>query len=172
LSVTPREIERDKVSDYTYQEYQLSVRALIKLSLEVRDMLTKQPLGSEAIEVGDQKTQLEIAGVRDKDINHLANRQARLPSADQLLRECERKALEQLDEKLRTMALQYLQRFYNEGERALREGRNEDGLENFLCHWYSFRGGLDARQAQRIRDLIRFATGFELSPTGPLPAGL
>lgn len=138
------------------------------MNLEVRDMLEKQLLGAETIESTDQRSQVETAGVRDKDINHLINRPARLPVPEQLLRECERKALEGLDDKVKRLVTQYLQRFYSEGEKALREGRTEDAVENLLCHWFAFRGRVDESQSKRIRDVVKQATGFDLSSTGIL----
>ena len=172
LTVTPREIERDTISDYTYQEFHMSVRALIRMDLEIRDMLGKQLYGSQVIETADQRSQIEIAGVRDKDVNHLINKPVRLPSAEQLLRQSERKALELLDDKVRLLVNQYLQRFYAEGEKALQEGRTEDALENFLCHWYFFRGRLEENQSRRIQELVKRAIGLDLSTSATVPAAL
>lgn len=168
LATTPREISRDKISEYTYQEFHLSVRALIHTNLEMRDMLEKLLLGSDVIEAADKKSDVEISGVREKDLN-LLNRAARLPSAEQLLQQCQRLALEQLDEKVPRLVSQYLQRFYAEGEKALREGRAEDALENFLCHWFFFRGRLDEDQSRRIVELVKREIGLDLT-TSTLPA--
>lgn len=165
LSSTPREVSRERISGYTYQEFQLAVRALIKMNLEIRDQIEKQLLGADNIQATDQRTGMEIAGVRDKDVSNLMNRQARLPTAEQLLRDCEKKALEALDDKVRNLVTQYLQRFYNEGEKALSEGRTEDALENFLCYWYSFRGRLTEAQSKVIRDAVKSYTGFDLGTT-------
>lgn len=171
LASTPREIARDKVSDYSYQELQLSVSALVKLNLEMRDMLEKQLLGSEAVEKADKKSTVEIAGVRDKDVNHLFNKPARLPAAEQILRECERSALEQMDAKVQRLVTQYLQRFHAEAEKALREGRAEDALENFLCHWYFFRGRLEEKQSRQILDLVKSQLGIDLNAAAAAPGG-
>lgn len=170
LAATPRELVRDKITDYTYQEFQLSVRALVKMNLEVRDMLEKQLLGAETIEKGDKKVGVEIAGVREKDVNHLFNKPARLPASDQLLRESERNALEEVDDKVQRLMGQYLQRFYKEAEKALQEGRADDAMENFLCHWFFFRGRLEESQARRIQDLVRQHIGLDLSAVGALPS--
>ena len=165
LSSTPREISRERTAEYTYQEFQLTVRALVKMNLEIRDQIEKQLLGADNIQATDQRTGVEISGVRDKDVSNLMNRQARLPTAEQLLRDCEKKAVEAVDDKVRTLVTKYLQRFYNEGEKALGEDRTEDAIENFLCHWYSFRGRLDENQAKVIRDAVKSYTGFDLGRT-------
>lgn len=172
VSATPRETARDRIADYTYQEFHLGVRALIRMNLELRDMLEKQLLGQQLVETNRQQSQVEIAGVREKDVNHLTNKPARLPSAEQLLRECERNTLELLDEKVRLLVSQYLNRFYAEGEKALREGRTEDALENFLCHWHSFRGRLEESQSRRIRELVKREMGLDLSAAGNPHAAL
>lgn len=170
MTNTPREIVKDKISGYTYQEFQLKVRALVQMNLEVRDYLEKQLLASDTIAASDEKSQVEISGVRDRDVNNLMNRSAKLPPADQLARECERKSLEQVDEKTRALIGQYLQRFYMEGEKALRENRLEDAVENFICHWYLMRGRTDDKQTQRIRDAVKLATGLDITAASVAPA--
>ncbi len=172
MLTTPREVARDKISDYTYQEYHLAVRALIKMNLELRDMLEKQLLGSEAIEASEENKQVEIAGVREKDVNNLMNKSARLPPVEQALQECNRKALQQVDDKVPRVVTQYLNRFYAEGMKALREGRSEEAVENFLCHWFFFRGRVNETQSQQIRDHVRFHTGLDLTAIALAPSGL
>jgi hypothetical protein len=164
LEGTPQNIQQDKVSDYTYQQYELTRRAVIKMNLELRDMLEKQLISADKIEVEDKKTGIEMAGVRDKDVNQLLNKPARLPSADQLLQDSQRVALQQLDEKLNQLVAPYVQRFYAEGEKALRDNRVEDAVENFLCHWYFFRGRLPEEQSRTIRTLIKQECGLDLIP--------
>lgn len=170
LAATPREMTRDKITDYTYQEFQLKVRALVKMNLEVRDYLEKQLIGSDSISVADERPGVEIAGVRDKDVNQLMNKTARLPTAEQVARDCERNALQQVDDKVRALVNQYLQRFYEEGEKALRENRLEDAAENYLCHWFLMRGRMDEKQAQRIRDTVKALTGLDISTTVGTPS--
>jgi hypothetical protein len=170
LATTPRDIVKDKIADYTYQEFQLTVRGLIKLNLEVRDYLEKQLLGSDPISAAQERSQVEVVGVKDKDVNQLTNKAARLPSVDQLSRECERDALQQVDDKVRTLVQRYLQRFYQEGEKALRENRREDAAENFLCHWHLMRGRMDEKQAQVVRDTVKAVTGLDVAATSGTPS--
>ena len=165
-----REITHDRIAEYTYQEYSLRARAQISMNLEIRDMLEKQLMGSDTLDVIREEKATEVSGVRDKDVNNLLNRPARLKSTDQMLRESERDALQALDEKVQLLMAKYIQRYYNEGEKALREGRHDDALENFLCYWYTFRGQMDQKQSQHIVEVVKQMTGFELSATGPLPA--
>jgi len=164
LKNTPQNISRDKISDYTYQQYELTRRAVIRMNLELRDMLEKQLISDDKIEVVDKRTGVEIAGVRDKDVNQLINKPARLPSADAVLQDAQRVALTQLDEKLNQLVAPYVQRFYAEGEKALRDNRVEDAVENFLCHWYFFRGRLPEEQSKTIRTLVKRECGLDLLP--------
>lgn len=164
LKNTPPTIQKDKISDYTYQQYELTRKAVVHMNLELRDMLEKLLISSDQIEVVDQRKGVEIGGVRDRDINQLINKQARLPSADMLLAENHKIALQQLDDKLNQLVTPYFQRFYAEGEKALRENRTEDAVENFLCHWYFYRGRLPEEQSRTIRTLIKKECGLDLSP--------
>jgi hypothetical protein len=172
MTSIPRQITHDKISDYVYQEYHLSARARITMNLEIRDMLEKQLLGSDSLDVLRQEEATEIAGVRDRDVNNLINRPARMKSAEQMIRESERDALQGLDEKVQALMTKYIQRFYSEGEKALREGRNDDALENFLCYWFTFRGRMDQKQSDHIREVTKQITGFDLSSTGPLAGSM
>jgi hypothetical protein len=167
---TPATLTRDKLADYTYQEYHLSATATINMNLEIRDMLEKQLLGSDKVEMIRQDKATEIAGVRDKDVNGLINRPGRMKSQEQLVREAERDGLKALDEKVQALLARYTQRYYNEGEKALREGRRDDALENFVCYWYTFRGPMDEIRSQHIRETVKEYAGFDLNAAGPLSA--
>jgi hypothetical protein len=170
LSTVNREITRDKISDYTYQEYNLATRAHISMNVEIRDMLEKQLIGSESVDTTRGEKATEISGVRDRDVNNLINRPARLKSTEQTLRESERNGIQALDEKIQSWMTKYIQRYYNEGEKALREGRNDEALENFLCYWFTFRGRMDQRFSQHIAEVVKQMTGFDLNPAGVLSA--
>jgi hypothetical protein len=163
LKATPQKISQEKIVDYTYQEYHLTSRAAIKIKLDLRDMIEKQLIASELVEAEQVDNQVEVANVRPTDSNNLINRTARLKKPEDMLRFVEREALQKLDEKAKKLSQLYLQRFYNEGERALKDGRKDDAVENFLSHWFAFRGQVDEKQAERIRGVVKEITGCELN---------
>lgn len=165
---TPATLTHDKLVDYTYQEYHLRASVTINMNLEIRDMLEKQLLGSDKVETIKMDKATEIAGVRDRDLNGLTSRPARMKSQEQLQQEAERDALKALDEKVQALLAKYTQRYFNEGEKALREGRRDDALENFVCYWYTFRGPMDETRSQHIRETVKMYTGFDLGAAGSL----
>lgn len=170
LEQTPPNITQDKVVDYAYQEYHLSNSAHITMRLEFRDMLEKQLLGSDEVDIIRQDKATEIAGVQGTDINGLLNRPARLNSPQQLLQEAEIDALKALDEKVPALLSKYTDRYYNEGEKALSEGSTGDALENFVCYLYTFRDRMDDKHSERIRQVVKQYTGLDLSAPNSLMA--
>jgi len=162
LGQTPKTIARDKLVDYTYQEYHLSAKAHIAMKLEMRDMLEKQLLGSDAVEATEQDNATEIAGVQIKDNKGLINRQARIKPTEQLERDAQLDALKALDDKIPHLLSNYIHRYYNEGEKALGQGHASEAVENFLCYWFSFRGQMDEKRSQRIREVVKLNTGLDL----------
>jgi hypothetical protein len=168
MAQTPPTITRDKTVDYTYQEYHLNAKAHIVLKLEVRDMLEKRLLGSDEIESTEQEKATEIAGVHASDVNGLINRQARIMTPEQLARDAELDALKAVDAKVPTLLANYVHRYYKQGERALGEGRPFDAVENFICYWYTFRGQMDEKRSQHIRDVVRQNNGIELDTSDSL----
>jgi len=171
MDKTPKDITRDKIVDYTYQEYHLSAKAHIVMKLTLRDMLEKQLLGSDGIESNEQDKATEIAGIQGRDVNGLLNRQARIKTIEQLQQDAEHTALKAIDEKVPALLAKYDQRYYNEGEKALNVGHTEDAVENFLCYWYTFRGRMDENRAQHILEVVNGYTGFDLdSSASPLTA--
>ena len=162
VTQTPRTISRDKLVDYTYQEYRLSSKVQIAMKLTLRDMLEKQLLGSEPIESTEQDTATEIAGVQPKDVNGVINRQPRIKTQEQLQQDAELAALKSIDEKIPALLAKYDQRYYSEGEKALEAGHTQEAVENFLCYWYTFRGQIEEHRAQHIRDVVKQYTGLEL----------
>lgn len=162
VNQTPQKITRDKLVDYTYQEYHLSASVHIVMKLTLRDMLEKQLLDSDDMESTEQDKATEIAGVQPRDVNGIINRQARMKTQEQLQQDAELAALKSIDEKIPALLAKYDQRYYNEGEKALDAGHTEDAVENFLCYWYTFRGQMDENRAQHIRDVVKQYTGLDL----------
>jgi len=155
--------------DYTYQEYHQSERVHIVMKLMLRDMLEKQLLDSDGIEATQQDTATEVAGVQARDVNGLINRQARIKSMEQLQQDAELTALKALDQKVPALLAKYDERYYNEGEKALRAGHTEEAVENFLCYWYTFRGQMDENRSRHIAEVVKRHTGLELSPSDAAP---
>lgn len=162
LEQTPTDITKDKVVDYTYQEYHLRNSAHITIRLQFLDQLEKRPIGSdEGVDVTRQDEAIETTGVQQTDVNGLTNRPPRVKSPEQLLQEAENDALKSLDEKVPALLSKYTERYYNEGEKALSEGRIDDALENFICYWYTFRDRMDEKHSQRIREVVKQYSGLE-----------
>jgi hypothetical protein len=171
VAATTREIARDKTSEYKYQEISHFMRALVKINLEIRDHHTKQLIEARVVEGKKEAQQTEIVNVRDRDTNNLSNRAARMPPSEQLLREAEEATFQKFDDDIARMVRMYTDRFYLEGEKALQESRVSDALENFLCHWFFYRGKVDESHAQRIRDLVKKELGLDLNNVLAVTAG-
>jgi hypothetical protein len=165
MDKTPKQITRDKLVDYTYQEYHLSASVHIGMKLTLRDMLEKQLLASEDIEKTEQDTAKEIAGALAGDVNGIINRQPRIKTQEQMQQDAELAALKSIDEKLPALLAKYDQRYYDEGEKALQAGHTDDAVENFLCYWYTFRGQMDENRSRHIVEVVKQYTGLELSPS-------
>jgi len=162
MDKTPKEITRDKLVNYTYQEYHLSADVHIGMKLTLRDMLEKQLLASDDIESFEQDKATEIAGVQDRDVNGIINRQAHIKTQEQLQQDAELDALKSIDRKILALLAKYDQRYYNEGEKALQAGHTDDAVESFLCYWYTLRGQIEESRAQHIRDVVKQYTGLDL----------
>jgi hypothetical protein len=162
MQATPPTITRDKTEDYTYQEYHRTASAHITMHLEFRDMLDKELLGSDDVDIRQQDKADEVAGVHEKDVNGLINRPARIKTPDELLKEAELDALKALDAKVPVLLAKFTDRYYNAGERELGELRTNDALENFLCYWYTFGGQFDKKRSDRIREVVKLYTGLDL----------
>ena len=170
LTQTPPTLTRDKITDYTYQEYHLSSTAHIAMKLEIRDMLEKHLLASDEVESTRQDKATEVAGVQGRDVNGLIDRQPRLKTPEQLLQEAQLDVLKALDQKVPALLDKYVQRYYKEGEKALGEGRTSDAVENFLCYWYTFRAQMDDKRSQHMREVVKLYTGFDLNAPESLVA--
>jgi len=168
VTQTPQKITRDKIVDYTYQEYHLDNKAHIAMKLEIRDMLEKRLLGSDAVEATEEAKATEIDGVQSRDVNGLLNRQARIKTTQQLQQDADLDALKALDGKVPALLAKYDQRFYNEGEKAWGEGRTDEAVENFLCYWFTFRGQMDENRAQHIREVVKGYIGLDLGASASL----
>jgi hypothetical protein len=170
LEATPKTVIRDKVVEYHYQEYNLSNSAHITMHLAFRDYMDKRLLGSDDVDVPKQDKATETSGVHEGDVNGLMNRAARLKTTEQLLQDDESDALKELDQKVPAMLAKFTERYYNEGEKELREGQFDDALENFVCYWFTVQDRMDDKHAQRIDDVVKTYTGLDLNTPGSLAA--
>jgi thioredoxin-like negative regulator of GroEL len=157
---------QDKISDYTYQKIEHKQQTAVAIDVTLRDYFSREALATDTIGFHDEKEAVEIDGVRAQDVNGLRNQPVRLPSTEQVLREAERTVLEQLEKKISTMLPVYTNRFFNEAEKAFKSGQVDDAVEFYLCHWTFFRGKLDSAQMNRIADVVKRETGFDLFKQG------
>lgn len=74
--------------------------------------------------------------------------------------------LDGLEKKIRELLPSYTHRFFNEAERALKANRIDDAVEAYICYWTSFRGKLNSAQSERISEIVKRETGFDLVKHG------
>lgn len=161
-----RQIPRDKLTDYTYQLIEYKQHTTVEAQVTLRDWFTRQAITSVALPFHNERSAVEIYGVRDRDINGLQNQPVRMPSTDQVLREAERYVLEGLEKQLRELLPKYTARFSGEAEKALKADRYEDAAEAYICHWAFYRGRLDPGQVERVNEIVFAETGFDLAKDG------
>ncbi len=166
LNGIERNNTKDKVTDYTYQKIEHKQQTAVEISVTMRDYFSREALATDTIGFQDEKEAVEIEGVRPQDVNGLRNQPVRLPSTEQVLREAERTVLEKLEKKIGDIVPIYTSRFYNEAEKAYAAGQVEDAVEYYLCHWIFFRGKLDGAQMNRIAEIVKRETGFDLLKQG------
>jgi tetratricopeptide (TPR) repeat protein len=169
LQRIPPTIQRDKIVDYQYTRTEYMQRSVIELNLTLRDYISRQVLKSHPIRYSPPERQaIETEGVKETDVNGLQNQRLRLPSTDEDLRLTERTTLDNLDKKLQEILPTYTNRFFNEGEKAMRANDVERAVEAYLCHWAFFRGKLPATQLDRVTDVVKRQTGLDLKKEGPV----
>ncbi len=166
LNGIERSINRDKITGYTYQKVEHKQQTAIEVTVTLRDYFSRDALAADTVSFHDEREAVEIDGVRPQDVTGVQNQPVRLPSTEQVLREAERTVLDQLEKKIRALLPTYTSRFYNEAEKALKSGQVEDAVEYYLCHWVFFRGKLDPAQTERIADIVKRETGFDLYKQG------
>jgi len=166
LERTDKLIEKDKIVEYTYQKTQYKQNTDVEIEITLRDYYSKDQIAEKLIPYHVELNGIEISGVKDKDVNGIQNQTLRLPDKDQGLSEGARAGREQLDKWLPQLLHSYTDRFFNEGERALKAGRVDDAVEAYLCHWAFFGGRLDPAQMDRISETVKNATAFDLKKYG------
>jgi hypothetical protein len=162
-----RTIPRDKVVDYSYTKTEYKQHSTVELNLTLRDYVSREVLKSDFVRYTPMERQaVEIEGVKDSDTNGLQNQRLRLPTTEEDLRAAERAALDSLDKKLQEILPAYSNRFFNDGERAMRANDVDRAVESYLCHWAFFRGKLPQTQMDRVADIVKKETGFDLKKEG------
>ena len=160
-------IQRDKVLDYSYSKTQYTQRTTLELNVLLRDFVTRQELKSERIRSNTPElTAEEIEGVKDTDVNNLQNKRLRLPSRDEALSAAERMILDDLDKKVLDMVPVYTNRFFNEGEKGMKANQIDEAVEAYICHFAFLRGKLPEAEMERVSDVVRRETGFDLRKEG------
>jgi len=140
--------------------------SLPKPNVLLRDYFSREEIASDTIRFHNEREDTQLDGVQDRDLSGVRNKPPRILPPDQVLRDAERSTLEILNTKLLKLLPSYTSRFYKEGERTTKANRVDDAVESLICHWAFFRGKLDSRQQEWIRDLVKSETGFDLSTQG------
>jgi hypothetical protein len=166
LSGLERWITQDKIAPYTYQKVEHRQQTAVEVSVLLRDYFSRDELARDTIRFDDKRQATEIDGVRLQDVTGLQNQPVRLPSPEQVLREGERTVLDQLEKKIRQILPTYTNRFLTAAERAVKAGQIDDAVEYYLCHWVFVRGKLDPAEADRIANIVKRETGFDLHRQG------
>ncbi len=166
LAKVDRMLPRDKITKYTYQKIEHKQHSIVELSITMRDYLTRDVVASDNVSFHNEREAIQIDGVKEGDTHGLQNQPVRLPSPEQVLREAERTVLESLDKKIIELLPAFTNRFFNEGEKALKAGRIDDAVESFICHWVFFRGRLDSAQSEHVVEVVKRETGFDLVRDG------
>jgi hypothetical protein len=166
LSRIDPSIPKDKISNYTYQKIEHKQQTTVEVTVTLRDYFSREALATDKVSFHDEKESVEIVGVKPEDTNGLQNQPVRMPSTEQILREAERTVLDQLEQKIRTILPMYTNRFFNEAEKAYKVGQIDDAIEYYLCHWEFMRGKLDKAQMERIAEIVKRETGFDLYSQG------
>jgi len=167
LDRTDKFIEQDKVSDYTYQRTEHEQNTDIEVEVILRDFYSKEVIDQKKIQYHLPRKAVEITGVKeDKDVNGLQNQPHRLPEKDQALAEGSRAVREGLDKAIPQLLRSYTDRFFNEGEKSLKAGRIDDAVEAYLCHWAFYGGHIEPAQMERIAEIIKGATAFDVKKDG------
>jgi len=166
LDRTDKLVDRDKIVEYTYQKTQYKQNVDIEIEITLRDYYSKDLIAEKLIPYHVELNGIEISGVKEKDVNGLQNQTLRLPDKEQTLSEGSRVVREQLEKWIPQLLHSYTDRFFNEGEKALKAGRVDDAVEAYLCHWAFFGGRIDAVQMDRISETVKNATAFDLKKYG------
>jgi hypothetical protein len=166
--ITPK-LVKDKVADYEYEQVTYSQRVNVEVTLTLRDLESKQNIAREVISSAPALREMkdtEIRGVHPQDVKGVREQPPTMLTESQALREAERQVLEQITSKTLTMLPKYTKRFYAEGHLAMEQGRVDDALENFICHWGFFRGRVEKGELDTLSSLVYSRTGFDFQKDG------
>jgi tetratricopeptide (TPR) repeat protein len=167
LGTIDRTLQKDREQDYSYTKTEYKQHTTIELTLGLKDYISRTDLKTDRVRYNPpEKVATEIEGVRDSDVNGLTLQKLRLSTTADDLRVGEDKVLDELDKKLVEILPNYTYRFFDEGERALRQNDSDRAVEMYLCHWAFFRGHVPEAQEDKIVDLVKKQTGFDLRKEG------
>ncbi len=166
LDRTEKLLDRDKRIDYSYQTIAYKQNTDVEVEMVLRDYFSKEVIAQDKIRYSAEQEGTEVSGVRDTDVSGVHTQPLRLPEKEESLAEGARIVREDLDKKLPQLLHSYTTRFFGEGEKSLKAGRSDDAVEAYLCHWAFFGGHLDQSQMDKIVDIVKRATGFDLLQHG------
>lgn len=165
-------LEEPVYTDYEYFKFEHHQDVRVELTIVMRDYFTRERLAEEKISFSDESSGIEFRGVHEADVSDAAvgpvvgSTPVGLPDAEQLLRQRERDALEDLTKKVLQVAPSFLDRFYRAGIKALKAGNPADAAEYLFCHWTFFRGRIHDERTEEIAGVLARELGFDLGALG------
>jgi len=147
----------------------------VEATLTLRDFHTKEIIATEVISSNPALKEMkdtEVRGVHPADVKGVREQPPTMLTESQAVKEAERQVLEQITAKTMAMLPKYTKRFYAEGQLAMEQGRVDDAVENFICHWSFFRGKLEKSELENLSGLVYARTGFDFQKDGRTLPGL
>ena len=175
LNGVPQTLTVDKVAAYPYEQITYSQQVYVEATLTLRDFHTKEIIATEVISSNPALKEMkdtEVRGVHPADVKGVREQPPTMLTESQAVKEAERQVLEQITAKTMAMLPKYTKRFYAEGQLAMEQGRVDDAVENFICHWSFFRGKLEKSELENLSGLVYARTGFDFQKDGRTLPGL
>jgi hypothetical protein len=175
LNGVPQVLHKDKVTRYDYEEITYNQQVHVEATLTLRDFHTKEVIASEVISSDPTLREMkdtEIRGVNPADVKGVRDQPPTMLTETQALKLAERQVLDQITSKAMTMLPKFTKRFYTEGRLAVEQGRLDDAVENFICHWGFFRGKLEKGELENLSGVVYARTGFDFQKDGRTLTGL
>jgi len=156
-----------KRCEYTYSEIAHIYSVAVHADASIRDFaslrLLAPPAQGPSLSVS---TGMEVRGTKPTDVLGNVDRLPDPLPIDNMIREGEKEALKKLEAELARLLQRYADRFWEAGEKARTAGRENEALEDYICHWAAHRGKLPAEQNARVVSYVWRRTGFELQKNG------
>jgi hypothetical protein len=169
LDKTDKALKRDRILDYSYSKTAYTQSTNVELSVELRDYMTRESLKRDTIRSNKPPIQAEeIEGVKDADKNNLQNKRLKLPDKEESLDEAGTIVSEELERKIQETLPVYTNRFFNEGEKRMKANQVDEAVEAYICHFAFMKGRMSPAQLDRVSDVVKTQTGFDLKRDGDI----